>query len=50
MIENRRLDDGRIASSVHHLVRDPEGRIRTDEPITHAFLITDGLLARMDVL
>ncbi len=48
VVENRSLGNGRIACSVHHLVRDPQGGIRTDEPLTHIFSFRDGLIIRMD--
>ncbi|UPG93003.1 nuclear transport factor 2 family protein [Luteibacter aegosomatissinici] len=42
--------DGAVVVEVHQLVRDLEGNVLLDEPVTHAFHLRDGLVARFDIL
>jgi ribosomal protein S18 acetylase RimI-like enzyme len=41
---------GRVVATVHQLVRDLAGNVVSDETVEHHYLITDGLIERMDVL
>jgi ketosteroid isomerase-like protein len=42
--------DGRIAVDVHSTVRDLDGKVLSDGPITHVYTLRDGLIARMDIV
>jgi nuclear transport factor 2 (NTF2) superfamily protein len=41
--------DGRVAVTVHQLVRDLEGNTLSDGAVEHRYVIEDGLIERMDV-
>jgi nuclear transport factor 2 (NTF2) superfamily protein len=41
--------DGRIVVTVHQLVRDHAGNVVSDETIEHHYVVTEGLIERMDV-
>jgi hypothetical protein len=40
---------GRVVATVRQLVRDPEGNVVFDETTEHHYVITGGLIERMDV-
>lgn len=42
-------DDGRIAVSVHQVVRDRDGNLLSEGDVRHVYSFRDGLIARMDV-
>jgi dihydrofolate reductase len=42
-------EDGRIAVSVHRVVRDLKGNILSDEMVQHIYLIQDGLVISMEI-
>ncbi|MDP1630006.1 MAG: nuclear transport factor 2 family protein [Caulobacter sp.] len=42
-------DDGRLSARTLHHVRDPDGRLRVEEVITHLFGFKDGMIVSMDV-
>jgi ketosteroid isomerase-like protein len=42
-------DDGRIAVTVHQVVRDLDGAVLADGEVTHTYELRDGLVVRMDV-
>lgn len=41
--------DGRILVTVRQVVRDRAGKLFSDEPVEHHYLIADGLIKRMDI-
>lgn len=41
--------DGRIAVSVHQVVRDLDGTLVAESDVRHVYSFRDGLIARMDV-
>ena len=41
--------NGTIEVQVHQVVKDLEGNTLFDGPVTHVYLIEDGLLRRMDI-
>jgi len=41
---------GRVVVEVHQVVRDLEGKTLIDQRVRHAYVIEDGLIARMDIL
>ena len=41
--------DGRIAVSVHQIVRDLTGNVLADEMVEHVYLVKDGLVRQMDI-
>ena len=41
--------DGRIAVTVHQLVRSPAGDVLSDGDVVHVYALRDGRVARMDV-
>lgn len=41
--------DGRIAVSVHQLVRDLDGNLLAENDVRHVYSFRDGLVTRMDV-
>lgn len=41
--------DGRIAVSVHQLVRDKGGSVLADHTVTHVYRLTNGLIAEMEI-
>jgi ketosteroid isomerase-like protein len=43
-------DDGRVAVTVHQVVRALDGRVLADREVTHVYVLHDGLVARMDVI
>jgi hypothetical protein len=45
----RVLDDGRIAVSVHQVVRDLSGKVTSETMVRHVYTLRDGLVARMDI-
>lgn len=48
-LDARPDDEGRLAARVLHSVRDKQGRLWTEETLTHLFSFRDGLISRMDV-
>jgi ketosteroid isomerase-like protein len=42
-------DDGRVAVTVHAVVRSPAGELLNDGTVVHVYEIRDGLIGRMDV-
>jgi len=42
-------DDGRLAVSVHQIVRDLDGNLLSETDIRHVYTFRDGSIARMDV-
>jgi ketosteroid isomerase-like protein len=42
-------DDGRVAVTVHQVVRDPAGRTLADETVIHVYRFVDGLVADMEI-
>jgi ketosteroid isomerase-like protein len=42
-------DDGRVAVSVHQVVRSLDGDVLADQVVTHVYAFRDGLVERMDV-
>jgi len=42
-------DDGRIVTEVHQVVRDLTGKVLLDRMVRHVYLITEGLIRRMDI-
>ncbi len=44
-----RSRDGRVSVTVRQLVRDQAGNVLFDETIEHRYLITGGLIERMDI-
>jgi SnoaL-like domain len=42
-------DDGRIAVTVHQIVRDKEGRTIVDEIVDHVYRFVDGLVTDMEI-
>jgi ketosteroid isomerase-like protein len=42
--------DGRVAVTVHQLVRALDGTVLADRDITHVYSFRDGLIVRMDVI
>jgi ketosteroid isomerase-like protein len=44
------LADGRIAVDVRATVRDLEGNVLSDGPVTHVYTLRDGLVTRMDIV
>ena len=52
-VEPRRVettDDGRIAVTVHQVVRALDGSLLADRDVTHVYTLRDGLVVRMDVV
>jgi ketosteroid isomerase-like protein len=45
----RVTDDGRVAVSVHQVVRSLDGALLADQIVTHVYAFRDGLVERMDV-
>lgn len=43
------LEDGRVAVTVHQVVRDKAGALLTDHTVTHVYRFTDGLVAEMEI-
>ena len=41
-------NDGRVLTKVHQVVRDLTGRVLLDRMVHHAYLISEGLIRRMD--
>jgi hypothetical protein len=41
--------DGRIAVTVHQVVRSPGGEVLSDGDVVHVYALRDGLVERMDV-
>jgi hypothetical protein len=41
--------DGRIAVTVHQVVRDPRGALLSEGDVAHVYALRDGLVERMDV-
>jgi hypothetical protein len=41
--------DGRVAVEVHQVVRDLRGKVLSDARVIHVYLLSDGLVARMDI-
>jgi hypothetical protein len=41
--------DGRVAVTVHQVVRDLEGTVLADHEVAHVYELRDGLVVRMDV-
>ncbi len=41
--------DGRTVVTVHQLVRDHRGNLLSDQTVEHRYVITEGLIERMDV-
>jgi ribosomal protein S18 acetylase RimI-like enzyme len=41
--------DGRMVVTVHQLVRDRAGKLLSDQTVEHRYVITEGLIERMDV-
>jgi hypothetical protein len=41
--------DGRIAVTVHQVVRSPAGDVLSEGDVVHVYALRDGLVARMDV-
>ena len=41
--------DGRLAVSVHQLVRDLQGEVMFDGSVTHVYSFQDGLIMQMDI-
>jgi hypothetical protein len=41
--------DGRLAASVHQIVRDLDGNLVAENDVRHVYTFRDGLIARMDV-
>jgi hypothetical protein len=41
--------DGRVAVSVHQVVRSPVGEVLADEQVVHVYALRDALVERMDV-
>jgi hypothetical protein len=42
-------EDGRIRVSVHQVVRDLAGKVLMDQMVEHVYVISDGLIERMDI-
>lgn len=50
VIDVVRLPDGRVAVTVHQVIRDRDGgRLVSDDLVRHVLRFDDGLIARMDV-
>ena len=45
----RREPDGRIAVSVHQVVRDRTGHVLADQLVEHVYQLQDGTIRRMDI-
>ena len=45
-----RTDEGRIVVHVHQVVRDLTGAVLMDRMVQHVYQISDGLIARMDIV
>lgn len=43
------MDDGRIAVSVHQVVRDLDGNLISEGEVRHVYTFRDGLVASMEV-
>jgi hypothetical protein len=43
-------DDGRVAVTVHQVVRGLDGSLIADRVVTHVYAFRDGLVERMDVI
>jgi hypothetical protein len=46
----REDEAGRLVVEVHQVVRDLEGNLLIDTIVRHSYLVTDGLIRRMDIL
>jgi ketosteroid isomerase-like protein len=44
------LDDGRIAVTVHQVVRDLDGAVISDGYVVHVYSFRDGLVERMEIV
>jgi hypothetical protein len=42
-------EDGRIAVTVHQVVRDTAAKVLADQEVRHVYSISDGLIVRMDI-
>jgi ketosteroid isomerase-like protein len=45
----RKDEDGRIAVSVHQVVRDLSGNVLLDRMVEHVYILRDGLIQSMDI-
>jgi ketosteroid isomerase-like protein len=45
----REDEDGRIAVSVHQVVRDLSGKVLLDRMVEHVYTLRDGLIQSMDI-
>lgn len=43
------LSDGRMTVTVRQLVRDRAGKVVSDQTVEHRYLISEGLIERMDI-
>jgi ketosteroid isomerase-like protein len=51
-VEPRRIEhrpDGQVVVTVHQLVRDPAGKVISDETVEHHYLIAAGLIKSMEI-
>jgi cation diffusion facilitator family transporter len=48
-VEITELADGRVAVSVHQVVRTPAGELLSDAVVTHTYSFDDGLVSRMEI-
>jgi ketosteroid isomerase-like protein len=42
--------DGRVAVEVHQLVKDLEGKVLSEDTVTHMYTFDNGLVTRMDIV
>ena len=40
----------RVAVTVHQVVKDLDGNVLSDGPVSHVYTLRDGLVARMDIV
>ena len=41
--------DGRLEVAVHQVVKDSQGQVLFDGPVTHVYTLQDGLIKQMDI-
>ena len=47
----RQVESGdRVAVTVHQVVKDLDGNVLSEGPVSHVYTLRDGLVARMDIV